>query len=163
MTAFDYIFLGILALSAAVGMWRGLVSELFALFAWLFALFFAWRHNEAAAQIFTGLISQQWGRQLAGVVLIVVVVLSVVALIKYLLRQLLRAAGLGTADRFFGAIFGIGRGLLFAWVLVVVGALAGLSRESWWTQAWFSPPLEAAVVASKPWLPALIADRIVFR
>ena len=49
------------------------------------------------------------GRQVAGGALVVVGVLILAALLRYLLRELLRAAGLGATDRFFGALFGIAR------------------------------------------------------
>ena len=163
MTVFDYVFLGILALSAAVGMWRGLVSEVMAVLAWVLALFAAWRYNEQAAQVFAGLIAEPLWRQVAGGALVVVGVLILTALVRYLLRELLRAAGLGATDRFFGALFGIARGLLVALVVVLIGGLAGMSREPWWTQALFSPPLETAVLAAKPWLPDVVADKIRFR
>ena len=163
MTVFDYVFLAILGLSAAVGMWRGLVSEVLAVLAWVVALFAAWRYNERAADVFIGLIAEPVWRQVAGGALVVIGVLILVALIRFLLRQLLRAAGLGPTDRFFGALFGIARGLLVAFIVVLIGGLAGLSREPWWTQALFSPPLETAVVAAKPWLPDMVADKIRFR
>lgn len=41
MTVFDYVFLGLLAFSALIGMWRGLVSEVMAVLAWAAALFAA--------------------------------------------------------------------------------------------------------------------------
>ncbi len=163
MTVFDYVFLGILALSAAVGMWRGLVSEVMAVMAWVLALFAAWRYNEQAARVFAGLIAEPLWRQVAGGALVVLGVLILTALVRYLLRQLLHAAGLGATDRFFGALFGIARGLLVALVVVLIGGLAGLSREPWWTQALFSPPMETAVLAAKPWLPEVVADKIRFR
>ena len=163
MTVFDYVFLAILGLSALVGLWRGLISEVMAVIAWVVALFAAWRYNEQAAEAFVGLIAEPLWRQLAGAALVVVGVLILAGLIRYLLRQLLQAAGLGATDRFFGALFGVARGLLVAVVVVLIGGLAGLSQAPWWTQALFSPPLEMAVVAAKPWLPAVVADKIRFR
>lgn len=163
MTAFDYVFLGVLALSAAVGLWRGLVSEVMAVLAWVLALLAAWRYNESAAAVFNGLIAEPVWRQVAGVALIVFAVLLVAALVRYLLRQLLHAVGLGATDRFFGALFGIVRGLAIAFVAVLIGGLAGLSGQAWWAQAMFAPPMEAAVIAAKPWLPQAVADKIRFR
>lgn len=163
MTAFDYVFFGVLALSAAVGLWRGIVSEVMAVLAWVLALLAAWRYNESAAELFAGLIAEPVWRQVAGVALIVIGVLLVAALLRYLLRQLLRAAGLGATDRFFGALFGILRGLAIAFVAVLIGGLAGLSSQAWWSHAMFAPPIEAAVIASKPWLPQAVADKIRFR
>ncbi len=163
MTVFDYVFLAVLGLSAAVGMWRGLVSEVMALLAWVVALFAAWRYNEEEADVFSGLIADAFWRQAAGAALVVVGVLLLAALLRYLLRQLLRAAGLGATDRFFGAVFGIARGLVVAFVVVLIGGLVGVSREPWWSQALFSPPMETAVLAAKPWLPEAVAEKVRFR
>ncbi|CAM5325179.1 CvpA family protein [Thauera mechernichensis] len=163
MTVFDYVFLGVLGFSAAIGMWRGLVSEVVALLAWVAALFAAWRYNEQAAAFFTGMIVEPVWRQVAGGALVVVAVLLIAALLRYLLRELLRAAGLGATDRFFGALFGVARGLAVAFVVVLVGGIAGVAREPWWSQALFSAPMESAVIAAKPWLPDEVADKIRFR
>jgi membrane protein required for colicin V production len=38
-----------------------------------------------------------------------------------------------------------------------------LPQQAWWRQAWLAPPLETAVLASKPWLPAAVAKRIRYR
>ena len=46
---------------------------------------------------------------------------------------------------------------------VVIGGLAGVSREPWWAQSLFAPPLESVVIATKPWLPDVVAEKIRFR
>ena len=56
MTVFDYVLLAVLVLSAAVGMWRGLVSEVMALVAWMLALFLAWQYADEAAALLDGVI-----------------------------------------------------------------------------------------------------------
>src|SRR5690606_21751844 len=150
MTVFDYVFLGLLAFSALIGMWRGLVSEVMAVLAWAAALFAAWRYNGEAAEVFTGMIVEPMWRQVAGGALVVVGVLILAALLRYLLRELLRAAGLGATDRFFGALFGIARGLAVAFVVVLIGGLAGVSLEPRLTQVLLSPPMDSAVISSKP-------------
>ena len=38
-----------------------------------------------------------------------------------------------------------------------------VTKEKWWTEAYFSAPLETAVLAGKPWLPPEISKRIRFR
>lgn len=163
MTVFDYIFMGVLILSAAVGMWRGLVSEVISLVAWLVALLAAWQFSGEAAPLFAGWIAEPAWRQVAGFGLIFVAVLLCAALLRFLLRELLKAVGLGAADRLFGALFGLARGLAVALLIVLLGGVIGLARESWWTNATFSPPLETAVIAAKPWLPDAVAARIRFR
>ena len=163
MTVFDYVLLGLLAISAAVGMWRGLVSEVIALLAWVCAIVAAWFYAGEVASMLSGVINEPVWRQVAGFALIFVGVLLIAAVLRFLLRELLRAAGLGPADRFFGTLFGIARGVAIAFVLVLVGGLAGVAREAWWANSLFAPPLETAVIAAKPWLPDAVADRIRFR
>tara|TARA_R110001583_G_scaffold31978_5_gene109306 strand:+ start:27683 stop:28174 length:492 start_codon:yes stop_codon:yes gene_type:complete len=163
MTVFDYVFLAVLGLSAAVGLWRGLVSEVMALVAWLAALLAAWRYSGEAAGLLSGIIGDPAWRQIAGFAAIVVVVLLLAAFLRFLLRELLKAAGLGATDRFFGALFGLARGLAITFAVVLIGGLVGVSREPWWANAMFSPPLETAVIAAKPWLPDAVADRVRFR
>jgi membrane protein required for colicin V production len=163
MTVFDYVFLSILGLSAIVGLWRGLVSEIMALVAWGLAIVAAWRYSGVAAQLLEQVILDPTWRMAAGVALVVIAVLVLTGLVRLLLRQLMRAAGLGGTDRFFGALFGIVRGLAITFVVVLLGGLVGVSQELWWEEALFAPPLETAVIAAKPWLPDAVADRVHFR
>jgi membrane protein required for colicin V production len=163
MTVFDYLFLGVLGLSAAIGLWRGLVSEVMAVVAWVAAGAAAWLWYREAAALFTGVIAEPLWRQVAGVAVIVVGVLLLAATLRYLLRQLLRAAGLGPADRFFGAVFGLARGFVIVFVAVLLGGLVGMGREPWWAQSLFAPTMESAVITARPRLPGVVADRIRFR
>ena len=39
MTGFDYVVIGIVALSLLFGLWRGVVGEIIALLAWVLAIF----------------------------------------------------------------------------------------------------------------------------
>lgn len=163
MTVFDYIFIGILVLSAAVGMWRGLVSEVVSLLAWIVALAAGWMYATQVSTLLDGVIAEPAWRQIAAFALIFVGVLLIAALLRFLLRELLRAAGLGAVDRFFGTLFGLTRGVAIAFVLVLFGGLVGMAREPWWADALLSPPLETAVIAAKPWLPDAVAQRVRFR
>ena len=163
MTVFDYILLAVVAMSALVGMWRGLVSEIMALVAWIAALGAAWLYASSVAEMFVGVISEPAWRQVAGFAAIFVGVLLLAAILRFLLRELLRAAGLGPADRMFGTLFGVARGVAIAFVLVLVGGMLGMAKEPWWVNSLLAPPLETAVIASKPWLPDVVAERIRFR
>jgi membrane protein required for colicin V production len=163
MTVFDYTFLSVLGLSALLGLWRGLVSEIMSVVAWVLAILAAWRYADAAAGLLGGVIADSNVRMVAAFALVVIAVLLFASLLRYLLRQLLRAAGLGATDRFLGMLFGIVRGLAIAFLAVLLGGLVGMSREPWWEQALFAPPLETAVIAAKPWMPDAVAEKIHFR
>lgn len=163
MTVFDYVLLGLVILSAAVGMWRGVVSEVIALVAWVAAFLGAWLYAVDVADLLSGVIAEPIWRQVAGFALIFTGVLLLAAMLRFLLRELLGAVGLRPADRALGTMFGVARGLAIAALLVLLGGLMGLANERWWADSVFAPPLEEAVIAAKPWLPDAVADRIRFR
>jgi membrane protein required for colicin V production len=166
LTWFDGIVLGVVLISALLGAWRGVVSEVLALCAWV-AAFLAARAwggaaATAAAPMLHGLANDAL-RQAAGFLLVFITTLVIFALLRLLLTSLLRAIGLGLTDRLLGTVFGLARGLLVVWTGVLLAGLTSLPRQAWWHEAWLSPPLETAVIASKPWLPASLAQKIHFR
>lgn len=163
MTAFDYVLIGIVVASLALGLWRGVVGEIIALVAWVLAFFAAkfWG-SEIAQTVFSG-IADPALRIVAGWVAVFVAVLILMSLLRLAVRGLLKALGLSLTDRLLGVIFGVARGLLIVLVLVAVGGMTSAPRERWWSEAHFSAPLETAVLAGKPWLPPEVAKRIRFR
>ncbi len=163
MTAFDYAVLATLAASLLLGAWRGFVSEVLALVAWLAAFLGARAAAPALAPLFGRFTHDTALQYLAAFAAVFVGVLVVFGIGRLVLAKLLRAVGLGWADRLLGLLFGIGRGALIVLLAVAIGGMTALPREAWWRDAWLSAPLETAVVAAKPWLPAAVAKRIRFR
>lgn len=161
MTGFDYAFLCIAALSCLLGIWRGLLSEVFSLLGWLVALAAAWY---GATPVATYLhISSESMRWLAAFALIFILALILLALTRTLLKGLLEAAGMSAIDRLLGGCFGLVRALILATLLVMGAGLTSLPKEEWWRESVFAPPLETVVIAGKPWLPVVIAKRIKYR
>jgi membrane protein required for colicin V production len=164
MTAFDYVVVAIVSASVLLGVWRGVVGEVIALVAWVLAFFAAkWWGDEVAQRVLAGIIADPALRIVAAWVAVFVVVLLLMALLRLAVRGLLKALGLSPTDRLLGVIFGLARGLLIVLVLVAVGGMLSLAKEKWWSDAYFSAPLETAVLAGKPWLPPDVAKRIRFR
>lgn len=162
MTVFDYVVIGIMAVSLLLGLWRGVVGELIALAAWGLALFAA---LEFGAQVGNSLyvgIADADIRVLAGCVTLFVGVLVGMALIRLLVSQLVKALGLSVSDRILGTLFGVARGFLICMVLVGLGGMTAAPKQTWWRAAMFSAPLETAVLVAKPWLPEDLAKRIRF-
>jgi membrane protein required for colicin V production len=163
VTVFDYAVLVMVAASAMLGLWRGVVSELLALVAWVAAFMAARTWAEAAGGHLAGLVAEPTLRYAAGFVVVLLMVLVVFAVGRFVLSLLLRAVGLGLADRLLGACFGVLRGGLIAFVVVLVAGMTSLPKAVWWREAMLAPPLETAVIAAKPWLPAEVAKRIRYR
>ena len=163
MTLFDYAVLVILLASMLLGAWRGVVGEIIALAAWVLAFFAAkWWADEFARQLLTA-ITDPALRIVAAWVLVFVIVLLLMALVRLAMRGLLKALGLSLSDRALGVLFGTARGVLIILALVGLGGMLSLAKEKWWSEAYFSAPLETAVLACKPWLPPEVSKRIRFR
>ena len=155
MSGFDYALLALVGLSAALGFWRGLLSEVLALGAWLLAF--------VAAKSFMPQVQPLAAQGPASFLIIFVAVLILVAILRRALGELIRAAGLGVVDRFLGACFGAVRGGLIVFALALLVGMSGFAKEVWWQEASLSAPLETAVTASRPWLPEPLAKRLRYR
>lgn len=163
MTIFDYAVLAIVAASILLGVWRGLISEVLALAAWVTALLAGRVLAPEMAPMFGEWLKEPALQYAAAFAVIALAVLVAIALLRIALSKLLRAIGLGPLDRFLGAVFGVARGGLVVLLCVLIGGLTVLPQQVWWRQAWLAPPLETAVLAAKPWLPDAVAKRIRYR
>jgi membrane protein required for colicin V production len=163
MTVFDYAVLTVLSVSVLLGLWRGVVSEILALAAWVVAFFVARAEASEVATWLTGQITEPGMRLAAAYVLVFVGVLIVFAVARMLISLMLKAVGLGLLDRLLGAAFGVLRGILVVLMAVMVAGMTPLPKADWWRDSTLAPPLETAVIAAKPWLPAEAAKRIRFR
>lgn len=162
MTGFDYAFLGLLLLSVLLGMWRGLVSEVFALLGWVVAIALAWKGATPLAPVLAGAVHVSWLRWPLAFLVIFIVLLVVLAVLRWVLRSLLDVSGLSPVDRLLGACFGAVRAIVVAILVVAAAGMSKLPKESWWREASFAPPLETAVIAAKPLLPKELGQRIKY-
>lgn len=162
MAVFDYVVGGIVALSLALGLWRGVVSELIALAAWVLAFIAALEFGAPSGQLVFGGIADPAVRALAGCALVFIVVLVAMSLVRLAVRSMVKALGLTLSDRLLGMFFGLARGVVIVMALVAVGGLTAAPQQIWWRQAILAPPLETAVLAARPWLPEDLAKRIRF-
>jgi membrane protein required for colicin V production len=162
MTLFDYVVLGVLAISVLLGAWRGVVSEILALAAWVVAFLAARSQAAHVATWLAAQIADPGIRVAAAFAIVFVGVLILFSVARLLISRLLSAVGLGALDRLLGAVFGVLRGLVVVLICVMLAGMTTLPKTTWWRTAMFAPPLETAVVAAKPWLPADVAKRIRF-
>lgn len=163
MTAFDYAVLTVLAVSVLLGVWRGVVSEILALVAWVVAFVLARAFGADVANWLAPHIGEPTLRLAAAYALVVVAVLLLFSVARMILKLLIKAVGLGVLDRMLGGAFGALRGGLIVMVAVLVAGMTPLPKADWWRAAHLAPPLETAALAARPWLPADVAKRIRYR
>ena len=163
LEVFDWIVLAVIGLSSLLGIWRGLVSEVLALLAWVAAFVAARAWGGTVADLLSGWLQDPSLRQVAGLVAVFAATMLLFAAARFVFSRLLRAVGLGLADRFLGMLFGIVRGMLIVFTVVLLCGMTDLPRRAWWRDAYLAPPLETSALALKPWLPPQVAQRIHYR
>lgn len=154
MTGFDVAVIVVVALSALLGLWRGVIREVFALAAWLLALVSMFLFGEQLGRVLPLAAMTHdapWLRSLIGYALVFVGVFVLVSVIGYVVSRLVKAIGLSFVDRALGAVFGVIRGVLIVVLLVFVAGATTLPQFAWWRDSVTAKPLAtfAAILRSK--------------
>ena len=163
LTPFDYAMLAIVLISVGISIWRGLVREVMSILSWIAAIWIALHYTVPFADtILASAIANPSGRYATAFVVIFIGTVFLLELIGVLLAKMLHAAGLAFIDRLLGAVFGAARGVLLAWILVLVAGLTTLPHQPWWQESTLAAPLSTSVLAARPLLPIEVAKRLKF-
>ena len=160
MTIFDLVVFGVVVLSALFGLARGFMRVVVSLAAWVFAFLLAIHLSTPFGAMLPDFGDSPTARYVVAFALIVIVVLLIGALLGWMLYRLVRAIGLGFLDRLLGGVVGVARGVLIVVIGVLVAGLTSLPQQVWWQNALFAPPLVAAALSLKPWLPQTWAAQL---
>jgi membrane protein required for colicin V production len=142
----DAIILGVLGLSVLIGLWRGLVSEVLALAAWIAAFWVAWTFGPAVAAHFERSIALPLARLLVGYALCFLVVLLLGALLRFVVAKLVDGTGLSGTDRLLGMLFGAARGVLLVTLAVFLLGFTAFARDPWWHESMLLPRFQGVAV-----------------
>lgn len=138
----DWIFAGIVLLSAVVGLWRGFVREALSLATWILAFWLAWAFSDQAAPWFATWVATPSLQFMAGFTLLFVIVLIVGALVNHFAAMAIEKTGLSGVDRGVGLGFGLLRGVVLIAALVMAGVIINLTRDPWWQESLLIPYLQ---------------------
>jgi membrane protein required for colicin V production len=131
----DYVIIGIIALSAIIGLARGLIREVLSLVIWVVAAFVAWTFHGSVAEQLTPWVSQPSVRVGVAFVLLVFAVLILGAILGQVLTTLVDKTGLSGTDRLLGVVFGAARGALLVAILVYLASLTPMREDPWWKES----------------------------
>ena len=162
MNWLDYVVLGVFAFSIGWGMWRGLVREIMSFAGWVIAFLAANLFAAPLAELLPASLSRPEYRSMVAFVAIFMVTLIVCALGAVWLAKMVQAAGLGSLDRVFGALFGLLRALIIVVAVAIVAGFTSVPRSAAWKDALSGNQLAAAATALKPWLPPALASRLKY-
>lgn len=164
LNAVDYIVLGLLFFSLLAGLMRGLVKEVIALLTWIVAFVVASVFATRLAKVFTSspkvqsaissaadnfAVSADQPASLLAIglsfVAIFIATLIVGKIISYFISSAVEGGGISFANRFLGALFGLGRGLLFVILVMFLVQLSPVSDEDVWKESRFVTSLKPMV------------------
>ncbi len=153
MSVLDIIVVLVLVLTVVRGLMRGLVDTLFSLAAWMLAFLLGkWGAMMVAPLLPIG-IENPAIRYFAGFAVVFLVVLIGVLLLGHAMASLVKAVGLGSADKVLGGVLGLTKGLVILVGLTLAAGLTSLPRTDFWKQAALSGSLQTMAMRALPLLP----------
>lgn len=139
MVGFDYLLLGLVGLSAIMGIYRGFVKEALALAGWVVAVWGAWQFGDEMAAMLPAFVDDPVLMLWAARLLMLILCLFVVGVINKLMSILVEQTGLSGTNRLLGGIFGVARGGIVAAVVVSLLQTAGFDQDPWWNESKLIP------------------------
>jgi membrane protein required for colicin V production len=153
----DYGILGLIALSALIGLARGLIREVFSLALWGVAIWLGLNYSRAASGLLESLIPTPSARMAAAFLAVFIGTLLAGGLLGYVLGKLVAVTGLSGTDRLAGLVFGLARGALIIAVLVLLAGATPIPEDPWWKQSRLIPPFQSLALWLRGQLPSGIA------
>lgn len=140
MNIADYVILGTIAVSMALSLMRGFAIEALSLVSWIAAFIIARLFSLPLAVLLTDFVDPPSARQPVAFVVLFVLTLVVGALIKHLVKEVVKVTGLSGTDRAMGSVFGAIRGgLIVVVVLAVLSRTTQMPGDPWWDKSLLIP------------------------
>lgn len=140
MTIADYVIVGSIALSMVFSLYRGFALEALSLSTWVAAFVVARLFSLPLAVILTDWIDPPSARQPLAFIALFILTMIVGALIKHLVKELVKVTGLTGTDRLLGSVFGLARGCLLVVVsLSVLSRMTQMPQDPWWQNSLLIP------------------------
>jgi membrane protein required for colicin V production len=138
----DYVVVGIVAISALIGLVRGFVREVLSLAIWAIAVMLAIGFAENVAALLPKRVEGDPLRFITAFAVVFVGALVVGAIVQWLVTQLVERTGLSGSDRLLGLLFGGLRGAVVC-IVAVIALRPFAADQSWWHASRAIPVLSA--------------------
>lgn len=159
----DYAIVGLVLISAIIGLIRGFIKEAFALFTWIVAIGVGLHYSRDFAVLLQNVISYPSARIATAFILLFFMTLILGSLISFILNHLIEKTGLTGTDRLVGMLFGITRGAVLVSVMVMLAGITPLPEDPWWKQSLLIPPFQSLALWLKDHIPSDLAGYIHYR
>lgn len=149
----DYVIIGVIAISALIGLFRGLVKEAFSLGTWVVSIIIGIRFSQPFSVYLVDYIEVPSVRIAAAFIVLLLLTLILGAMLSFLISQIVDKTGLTGTDRFAGFLFGIARGMVVMALLVLLAGLTPLPQDPWWVESSLIGPFQELSVWLREQIP----------
>ena len=140
LAAADWVIIVLLGGSCLIALFRGLVREALSLANWVVAALVARGASDAVSEWLAQWIDTPSIRYAFAFAALMLVSLIIGGVLIGLVVRLVRASGLGFADRTLGLVFGFARGVLLVLLgLALVRFGLPVEEDSWWQSSMLVP------------------------
>jgi membrane protein required for colicin V production len=157
MTVVDVIIIFVIFLSALFSLIRGFVKEAISLASWILGIWLAATFAPRLAVALPDNIESEAVRLAIGFGVLFILSLIVGTLVNVLVAQLVKKTGLSGADRIFGVVFGLLRGVLIIVVFVLIGSMTALPQMEWWQSSSLLKRFEVLAIEIQQYIPEDLA------
>jgi membrane protein required for colicin V production len=157
MNLVDLLVVGIVAISALLGLSRGFVRELLGVGSWIVAGYGAYRFGPAAVPLEMKLLGNADVAEPAAYVTVFVLLLILLSLLSNLVGRVVSGSALGGLDRTLGLVFGLARGAVV--VMAAYIPLALMLPPDKWPQAALTARSLPYVYEGAVWLAGLLPEQ----
>ena len=140
MSIADYVILGIIGLSMALSLHRGFTLEALSLVTWIAAFVIARLFSVPLAIVLSDWVDPPSARHPLAFIALFILTMIVGALIKHLIKEVIKVTGLTGTDRVLGSAFGLVRGCLLVVIsLAVLARMTQMPLDPWWKESMLIP------------------------
>ncbi len=160
LNGFDYVILGVIVVSALIGLVRGFVREVFSLISWILAFWIAFTYASAASVYFAKYLDASTLRIAAAFTVLFIGSLIVLTIASFLIYRLLSISGVSGTDRILGSVFGLFRAAAIIAGFMLVAGVTPLPEEPWWRESMLMKYFQPLTLLMRDLLPAAVSEQL---
>ncbi|MBK1645378.1 colicin V production CvpA [Thiocapsa imhoffii] len=135
MNWLDFVIIGVVILSALVGLARGLIREVVSVGVWIAAIVVAWLFHAQVAELLVPYLSQGSVRLAIAFIVLILATLVLGAILGAMLSVVIEKTGLSGLDRLLGLGFGAARGVIIVAMAVFLMNYTPITQDAWWQES----------------------------
>ncbi len=161
LNGFDYVILGVIVVSALIGVARGFVREVLSLISWILAFWLAFTYASDASLYLEKYLDASTLRIAAAFTVLFVGGLIVLTIVSFMIYRVLSISGVSGPDRMLGAVFGLFRAAAIVAGFILIAGVTPLPQEPWWRESMLVKYFQPLTLLLRDLLPAAIAAQLI--